>query len=196
MGNRILAFSASPRKGGNSDILLDRVIQGAASPDCDIEKIYLDDLSIRPCIACESCLKSIDTPCVIDDDMAPLIDKIKVADGIIFASPIYFCSVNAQMKLLLDRMTAVFDTNYDTLKGKKVVLVFTCAQEDPAKSGVRNAIQMFKDAFIQLEVDITGILDVPCYEKGIVAENEQALNTAFVLGRDLKDEIIKVKTNI
>ena len=189
MGRLILAFSSSPRIGANSDILTDKIIEGAKAAGCDVEKIQLHRCSIKPCLACGSCLESIDTPCVICDDMSLLLDKIKKADGLIFASPIYFCTVNAQMKLFLDRLNALFDANYNTLTGKKAVLAFSYADKDPLKSGVFNALQMFRDAFSALQIDLAGWIHTSCHEQKEVLNNKEILSEAVLLGKCLANKI-------
>lgn len=182
-----LAFSSSARIGGNSDILSDKIIEGVKTTGCEVEKVHLHKLSIKGCLGCGVCLKDVNAPCVIKDDMAGLLDKIRNADGFIFASPIYFCTVNGQMKIFLDRLNALFDNRYDTLAGKKAVLAFTYAVKDPLKSGVVNAIQMFRDAFDALKVSLVGWVHASCHAKGEIIDNKYVLEEAFSLGRQLAD---------
>ena len=188
MQKRIVAFSSTPRKEGNSDILVDHVLKGAGELGAETEKIRLHDLAIRPCTACGVCQKSVETPCVIKDDMASLVEKIRQADGLLMASPIYFCSVNGQMKVFLDRLYALFGGGgFDTLRGKRAALVFTYGDKDPLSSGVMNALRLFQDAFYALGVQMTGWVQVSCLDAGEVRRNHHALEEARLLGRKLME---------
>jgi multimeric flavodoxin WrbA len=100
-GIRVLGVLGSPRRGGNTDLLLDEALRGAAEGGADVEKVPLDRLNIRPCTACEGCRDGV--RCVLDDDMGPLYHKIESADVIILASPVYFEGVSAQAKAFIDR---------------------------------------------------------------------------------------------
>lgn len=180
----VIAFASSPRIDGNSDILCGGILAGARSAGGEIEKIHLDKLHIAPCLGCEKCLESVEAPCVIDDDMSALIEKIKNADGLVFASPIYFCSVNGQMKIFLDRLNAIFDRNYNALAGKKAALAFSYAEKDALKSGVFNAYQMFRDAFDALNMNFVGCVHAACPKKNEISENKDILKEAFLIGRN------------
>lgn len=185
MPKSILAFASSARIGGNSDILCDRIIEGAETVGGETEKIHIHKLQIKPCLGCCVCLEDINAPCVIRDDMAPLLDKIWRADGFIFASPIYFCAVDGQMKIFLDRLNALFDKHDNTLSGKKAALAFTYAVKDPLKSGVFNALHMFQDAFAALNVQLVGWVHAACHEKGEILAKIDILKEAVLLGQQL-----------
>jgi multimeric flavodoxin WrbA len=96
----------SPRKKGNTDILSDEFIRGAQEAGAESEKIYLKDKKISGCLGCFTCQKNGGV-CVQKDDMMQLYEKIKSADIIVFASPIYFYTWNAQMKIAIDRTIAI-----------------------------------------------------------------------------------------
>jgi multimeric flavodoxin WrbA len=102
MSKNVLVLSASPRKGGNSDLLCDQFILGAKESDHQTEKIFLRDKEIKYCVACDSCLEN-DGKCVSNDDVAEILDKMIEADVIVMASPVYFYTMNGQMKTLIDR---------------------------------------------------------------------------------------------
>jgi multimeric flavodoxin WrbA len=97
----ILLFNASPRKGGNTDIILER-IQTSIGERAKTEKIYINDLKFKPCQECAACQEGLS--CTLDDDLRPLYKRIADSDAIIFGSPIYFGSVSAQAKMFIDRM--------------------------------------------------------------------------------------------
>lgn len=100
----VLGIYGSPRKGGNTDSMLDAFLQGAAGAGANIQRIYLRDLEIHPCIGCGHCDKA--GTCVQQDAMTEVYPQLEQADAIAVASPIYFYSVTAQLKLLIDRSQA------------------------------------------------------------------------------------------
>ena len=98
---KVLAISSSPRRGGNSDVLCDEFLKGAAEAGHETRKIRLAEKKIAPCAACYGCTES--HVCVRKDDMVNVLDALKTADVIALASPVYFYSVCAQMKAMIDR---------------------------------------------------------------------------------------------
>ena len=100
----VLIISSSPRKGGNSDLLCDEFFRGAEDAGNQVEKIFIRDKKIGYCNACYACGKT--GKCVIKDDMAEILEKMHWADVIVMASPVYFYSIDAQMKALIDRTLA------------------------------------------------------------------------------------------
>lgn len=98
---KVLIVSSSPRKEGNSDVLCDRFARGASGAGHEVEKIMLRDKKISPCNACYACMET--HTCAIKDDMADIFLKLLEADVILLSSPVYFYSVSAQMKALIDR---------------------------------------------------------------------------------------------
>lgn len=100
---KILAISGSPRKDGNTGILLDWLLECAKSDSGNtVDKIVLNDLSIKPCQECGGCDKTGE--CVVDDDMVKVNKNIKEADIVVIGSPVYFGNVSAQTKIMIDRM--------------------------------------------------------------------------------------------
>lgn len=101
MNKRILILSGSPRKNGNSDILCEQFAKGAKEAGNSVEKVYVQDLKIGGCQACYGCRKTKE--CVQKDDMTKLLDKMVAADIIVLATPVYFYSMDGQMKIMIDR---------------------------------------------------------------------------------------------
>jgi multimeric flavodoxin WrbA len=122
MKKKLLVLSASPRKGGNSDLLCDRFIQGAQDAGNQAEKIFLRDRKINPCIACEIC-QSNGGVCFQKDDIAGILAKMISADVIVLATPVYFYTMNAQMKMLIDRTVS----QYTEIKNKEFYFIVTAA---------------------------------------------------------------------
>lgn len=103
MSKKVLILSGSPRKGGNSDLLCDEFLRGARESGNEVEKIFLRSKKVAPCNACYACKNG---PCAIKDDMAEILEKMLAADVIVMASPVYFYSIDAQMKAVIDRTVA------------------------------------------------------------------------------------------
>ncbi len=107
---KILGIWGSPRKGGNSEALLGAFLDGAARAGAEVERIALRELKITPCLEIYHCFK--DGTCPIKDDMLPLYDKLLAADVVALASPIFFYSVTAQAKAMIDRTQALWSRRY------------------------------------------------------------------------------------
>jgi len=98
---KAIGIVGSPRKGGNTEILMKHTLEAIAEEGLDTELISLADLDIRPCNACMVCKK--EERCPIDDDLFPIYTKMKEAEAIILATPVYFGSATALLKALLAR---------------------------------------------------------------------------------------------
>jgi multimeric flavodoxin WrbA len=107
---KVLAIFGSPRRGGNTEILLDEAIRGASAHGGDCEKIVLRDLKIRPCLEIYKCAEA--GVCAIQDDMQALFGKIVEADRLIVASPIFFYGVSALAKAMIDRCQSLWVKKY------------------------------------------------------------------------------------
>ena len=107
---KVLGISASPRVGGNTDILLAEALRGAAEAGHEVESIFLRDLAIGPCTECYACAKT--GRCRIEDDYQKVFAKMLEADRLVFATPIFFMSVSAQAKLLIDRCQCLWSRKY------------------------------------------------------------------------------------
>ena len=103
---KTLALLGSPRKRGNTEVLLDSVLLGATAAGGEVETVCLCELNIQPCINCGGCDKT--GICVLEDEMTPLYDKLLVADRVILAAPIYFYGVPAHAKAFVDRLQALW----------------------------------------------------------------------------------------
>lgn len=102
---KILGILGSARKGGNTEIVLDVALEEAKKEGVSTEKIPLGDKVIAPCDGCQGCVKT--GKCVIEDDTQEIYEKILESDGIIWATPVYFWSMTAQTKTLMDRLYAL-----------------------------------------------------------------------------------------
>jgi multimeric flavodoxin WrbA len=111
---RILGIVGSPRKNGNTEILMNEVLGVANKAGCETEMFLLSEKQVTPCDACGTCFEV--GSCIVQDDMQELYDMLDRADAVIFGSPVYFGSVSAQMKAVIDRMFALLGRR--SLKGK------------------------------------------------------------------------------
>jgi len=102
----IVGIYGSPREGGNTDVLLDNVLKGVESKGADIRRIYVRDLKVSGCRACDGCAKT--GICVVKDDMQELYPLLENAKVVILASPIFFYGVTSQIKSLIDRGQAMW----------------------------------------------------------------------------------------
>lgn len=134
MVKNILVISTSPRKGGNSETLVDAFIKGASEAGHKIEKICLYDKTINFCKGCLGCLQS--HRCVIHDDADIIVQKMRKVDVLVFATPIYYYEMCGQMKTILDRANPLYNSDY---KFRDVYLLATAA--DTEKRAIEGAIK-------------------------------------------------------
>lgn len=120
----VLILSGSPRKNGNSAALCAEFARGAADNGNHVEMVYLRDKKIAYCNACYYC-KNHDGVCIIKDDMADILEKMNAADVIVMSSPVYFYSIDAQMKALIDRTVA----QWLTIRDKTFYYIMTAAED-------------------------------------------------------------------
>ena len=107
---KVLGIFGSPRRGGNTDILLEEALKGAEMEGAEVERLHLTDFNIIPCRECLQC--SNDGKCIILDDMQKVYPKLLEADIIILASPVFFYGVTAWAKALIDRCQALWSRKY------------------------------------------------------------------------------------
>lgn len=122
MAKKVIVLSGSPRNGGNSDLLCDQFMAGALVAGHQVEKISLREKRINYCTACDAC-QGNGGRCVQKDDMAEILDKMIAADVIVMATPVYFYTMNAQTKTLIDRTYA----RYTQVSNKDFYFVMTAA---------------------------------------------------------------------
>ena len=143
-------------------------------------------MKISPCNACEACHKAGAEGCVVKDDMQQLYPKLRQADAIVFAGPIYWFTVSAQTKLALDRCYALLTPQGGhAFAGKRIGLAFSFGGEDPFDSGCTNAIRTFQDAFRFIGAEITGIVYASASGPGDIRSNQKVMDEARDLGRRL-----------
>lgn len=132
----VLIISASPRKGGNSDTICDRFAQGAKESGNNVEKIFIAAKNIGYCRGCGVCNST--HKCVQKDDMAEILDKMVSADVIVLATPVYFYTMDGQMKTFIDRTVP----RYTEIKNKDFYFIMTAA--DTEKASLERTLEAFR----------------------------------------------------
>jgi multimeric flavodoxin WrbA len=186
---KVLGIVGSPRKRGNTEILTTHVLKSIAEEGLDTELIRLAGLDIKPCNACMVCKK--EERCSIEDDLLPIYLKMKEADGIILASPVYYGSATALMKALMERAGYISRWNGEVFSGKV---------GGPLVAG-RRAGHNFTLAQLTFWFQILGLV-VPGstywnvafgLEKGEVANDEEGMKTAWNFGKNVAETLKKLK---
>lgn len=186
---KVLGIAGSPRRGGNTDLLLAEVMKGAASKGAIVNTIILSNLDISPCQHCDACLKT--GRCRIEDDMQMVYDELEQADRIILASPLQFMGVSAQAKAMIDRCQAMWARKYvlhqpplGDRRERKGLFISVGGRK--AANMFEPAVVTVKSLFTVLNITYAGELLFPGVdEKGAIAKNPDALNQAFLAGQKL-----------
>ena len=184
---RVLAIYGSPRKGGNTDAMMDAFLDGAAGAGGQLERVYVRDLKISGCLECGYCDR--EGKCIQQDDMRDIYPLMEGVPRIVVASPIFFYGVTAQLKLLIDRSQASFmmkelagKQNSRALQRKGFLL---SAGATRGKRLFECAILSVKYFFDAIDVQYAGDLCIRELEgKGAVDQHPTALDDCRRAGRD------------
>ncbi len=181
---KILGLSCSPRKSGNTEILVGEALDGAQKEGAEVELCSLSGKEIKPCDGCYTCRET--GKCHINDDMQAVYQKLIEADGIIFGTPIYFYSMAAQAKALIDRTYALNTPNRSL--ANKVGGVITIA-------GSIGIIDAVKDLYFFITIHRmlpANYVAAYAVEKGGIRQREQGMKAAWELGREMM-QLVKKK---
>jgi multimeric flavodoxin WrbA len=183
----VLGIVCSPRKGGNTEILVCEALAGAKESGAKVELLRVTDMNIAACNGCEACHESGE--CSIKDDMQKVYEKIEKADGIILGSPVYFWSVSSQAKKLMDRTYALRYPHH-RLKGKVGGAIAAAGRR-----GSVNALSTINNFFLGQDMLPTG-LGISGYgnKKGEVRQDKRAMEGARSLGKQVIQLIKTIKT--
>lgn len=178
MKKNVVILSASPRRKGNSDILCDEFMKGATEASHDVEKIFLADKNIKYCTGCGVCNTTHE--CVQKDDMKEILVKLLKADVIVMASPVYFYTINAQMKTLIDRIVP----QYTSLSNKKFYFIITAAETD--LNMMERSIECFRGLLDCLKnpTEKGVIYGVGAWQKGEI-KGTKAMKEAYEMGKNV-----------
>jgi multimeric flavodoxin WrbA len=185
---KVLGIMGSPRRQSNTEILLDKALEGARAAGAEVEKVLVSKLKISPCLEIYACRK--DGNCAIKDDMQLLYKKLLEADHIIFASPIFFYGITSQAKAIIDRCQALWVRRHVLGMGKEdkrerrgVFISVGATQGTKLFDGAVLTVKYFFDA---IGVKYSGDLLVRGIDnKGQIGEHPAALEDAFRLGQEL-----------
>lgn len=179
MSKRVLILSGSPRKGGNSDILCDEFARGAQEAGHDVEKLRVAARKVAPCSACYYC-RSHGGACVHKDDMADILQKMIDADVLVLASPVYFYSIDAQLKAVIDRTVA----RWLEVKNKEFYYIVTMADEETASADTTLACFRGYADCVEGAVEKGVLIGSGVYEPGTVKANP-AMEQAYEMGKNV-----------
>lgn len=176
MSKKVLILSGSPRKNGNSDILCDEFARGAADAGHEVEKIRIAEKKIGYCHACYACRGT--GVCAIKDDMAEIMQKMIDCDVMVLASPVYFYSIDAQLKAVIDRSVA----RWLEVKDKEFYYIVTAADgENEAADTTIACFRGYADC-VKGAKEMGIIYGMGVYEKGEV-KGTVAMTEAYEMGR-------------
>lgn len=180
MSKNVLILSGSPRKGGNSDLLCDEFMRGAIESGNKVEKIRIADKKIGYCRACYYCRQS-GGKCAIKDDMPEVLQKMIDADVIVLASPVYFYSIDAQLKAVIDRTVARWLEVHD----KEFYYIATMADEQNESAETTLACFRGYADCVQGAREMGVIYGAGVYEKGTIA-GTPAMDQAYEMGKSVR----------
>ena len=178
MGKKVLILSGSPRKGGNSDLLCDEFLRGAVEAGNTVEKIRVSEKKIGYCLGCYACKNT--GVCAIKDDMAEVLQKIIDADVLVLASPVYFYSIDAQLKTVFDRTVA----RWLEVKDKEFYYIVTAADEELSSAETTLACFRGYADCVNGAVEKGVICGMGAYEKGEI-KGMRAMTDAYEMGKNV-----------
>lgn len=178
MAKKVLILSGSPRKNGNSDLLCEEFKKGALEAGHQVEKIRVQEKKIGYCMGCYACRNT--GICAIKDDMAEILQKMIDCDVMVLASPVYFYSIDAQLKAVIDRSVA----RWTEVKDKEFYYIVTAADEN--KEAAETTIQCFRGYAdcVDGAKEMGIIYGMGTYEKGEVI-GTKAMTDAYKMGKCL-----------
>ncbi|MEG0919429.1 MAG: flavodoxin family protein [Anaerovoracaceae bacterium] len=167
---KVIGICGSPRKGKHTETLMEHIFEGCKAEGAEVEMITIHDKDLKPCTGCLSCQKG--GTCPVKDDITKIFEKIKEADGIVMGSPVFFCDVTAQMKMILDRSFAYWPIN-----GNKVGAIATVA----GSVGCSGVIDTFNRFFTMHGISSAGFVGL----YGKTGDKIKAQDTAYKIGQKI-----------
>ena len=198
---KVIGIYGSPRKGGNSDLVLDSALRGAKTQGASVKKVYVRDLKISGCRGCDGCKKT--GKCVVQDDMQDIYHLLNDADVIVLSSPIFFYALTSQIKTLIDRGQAMWwrkklskaskhkKNNYI---GRGYLIAIGATRGNNLFEGARLTARYFFDA---LDMSYEGGLFFRGIDSmGAIKEHPEALRKAYDFGgKVVRDDFEQRSTN-
>ncbi len=178
MSKKVLILSGSPRKGGNSDLLCDEFMRGAVEAGHEVEKIRVQEKKTAPCLACYACRDN--GVCAIKDDMAEIMQKMIDCDVMVLASPVYFYSIDAQLKAVIDRSVC----RWTEVRNKEMYYIMTAADTERASMDTTLACFRGYADCIEGAVEKGVIYGTGVYHAGEVAD-KNVMQEAYEMGKNI-----------
>lgn len=196
--NEVVGFSGSPRKNGNSDILLKSILSGVASENITSDSLNLTNIQFQGCIGCERCRK--DKICTgLVDGMSLIYNKIISSKGLVLVSPTHNYNITSWMKAFIDRLYCFY--NFENTRprawssqladqDRKAVIAAICEQESPEDMGF--TLEAMRKPLEALGYEIVGELTVfKIFDKAKIKDNKKTIKEAFQLGHKLASQLNK-----
>lgn len=189
---KVIAFLGSPREGGNTELLLTEAVRGVEESGFKVHIFNLNQMNIMPCQNCGGCEET--GACVYEDDMALIYDAVRTADRIVLASPVFFFSVSAQLKVMIDRCQAFWCEKYllkktipeGPFKRKGLLLLVAGMKEKIGASGIECTERVAKAFFRTISVSEHKTLGYTGVDKkGEILNHPTALKEAYETGKEL-----------
>ena len=182
---KILGVVGSPRRNGNTHILVSRILEGAKEAGGAVEILLLNDLTIAECDGCHVCWKGKD--CSKNDDMSNIYEKIIGSDAIVFGTPVYWYGPTALMKAFVDRFVYFnCPANREKIRGKRTVIAVPFEDEDPETAAL--VVTFFERSLDYVEMKLVGKVIVPGVSgKGEILQKTDSLEEGYQLGRKLAE---------
>ena len=176
----VLGIVGSPRKGGNTETLVDAVLAGAEEAGASTEKVLLRELEIGPCLACDACRRT--GACVQKDDMGSLLEKMKDAEVWVFGTPVYWWGPTAQFKAFLDRWYG--SDRKAIFPGKRVIL--TIPFEDTYAAAPRHTVGILTESLNYVGAEVVATVLAPrVHRRGEVSQRLDLMKVAQNAGREV-----------
>ncbi len=191
---KIIAIYGSPRRSGNTALLLQKAVQGARDEGADVKEIVLRDMEISPCLEIYGCRET--GRCVINDDFQMIYDQLATCDGVMLASPVFFYAVSAQVKTLMDRCQSFWVKKYwidgtphgsEIYKRKGLLISVGASKGKNLFDGILLNVRYFYDA---LDIDLTEMLLYRGVDiEGDILKQPSCLQEAYKAGKSLCSNI-------
>jgi len=173
----MMGIVGSPRQGGNTDVLVQEILAGAAEEGVETDLVRLGDLRIEPCRACDACRET--GVCVLDDDFPALFERMRSSQAWVLGTPVYWWGPTAQFKAFLDRWYMAA-SHRDVFRGRRVAFA---VPSGGGPSYANHTVGLLEEVAAYLGMDHRGTLSIAASGRGSVREQAEVMERARELGR-------------
>jgi multimeric flavodoxin WrbA len=187
MTKNVLGIIGSPRRNGNTHVLVSRILDGARNAGARVDTLFLADVTIKECDGCHACWAG--KPCSKHDDMSGLFEPIARSDVLVFGTPVYWYGPTAIMKAFIDRFVYFnCPAHRAKIRGHAAALAIPFEDTNPETADL--LVKFFEKSLSYLELDLAGQIVVPgVTRKGEVAEKADRMAEAYALGARLAADL-------